>query len=412
MWIGLFFSMMCLSLLAPDISSPSLAYEVDQQWQQITLYREKTVQCLIMAEYTNGGPYVLETFIHYIYIEFGIRPDADKDVWFLLSVEVQLAMRMGYHRDPSHFQKISPFDGEMRRRLWATVLLGDILISSQMGMPRTVVEAQCDTAEPRNFEDEDLFPGMVELPASRPEVEITASSSVIVRRRLAMLLGEISDLTASTKPTAYAEVMRLDRKLNEAADNIPTALRTENASSAAITTHHPPQLTMARIFITHLVYKGRVMLHQRFLHTHAPFTGEDTFAYSRKTCIDACLATLRMQRALEDDTRPGGPLHVLRWRVTSSMNHQFLTATMLLCALLHRGAARGREEEITAALGATREIWERRSGISREARRAAGALRLVLGGAGSEGWVGGGGMQSDRADDLGRQEKLQSSTGK
>lgn len=51
-----------------------------QQKLQIDLYREKLVQCLITGKYTKCGPYVLETFIQYVYVEFGIRADADKDI--------------------------------------------------------------------------------------------------------------------------------------------------------------------------------------------------------------------------------------------------------------------------------------------------------------------------------------------
>lgn len=125
--------MVCLSAQASDASDYAQGNEVEQQSLQIDIYREKIVQCLILGEYTKAGPFVLETLIHYVYVEFCLRSDADKDVWYLLAIEVNLAKRMGYHRDPSHFPGLSPLQGEMRRRLWATVLLGDLLISNQMG---------------------------------------------------------------------------------------------------------------------------------------------------------------------------------------------------------------------------------------------------------------------------------------
>lgn len=165
------------------------------------------MQSLILGEYTKSAPYVLETMIHYVYIEFAIRADADKDIWFLLALEVNLAMRMGYHPDFSHFPGISPLKSEMRRRLWATVLQGDILISSQMGMPRMISGWQCDTAEPRNLNDTDLDQDTSELPPPRPETEITTALGTIARRRMLTALGTISDLTANVKSCNYAEVM-------------------------------------------------------------------------------------------------------------------------------------------------------------------------------------------------------------
>lgn len=101
------------------------------------------------------------------------------------------------------------------------------------------------------------------------------------------------------------------------------------------------------------------MLHRRFLYTDSPSHSggkeeeeeeEDPYAYPRTACVDASLRTLELQHVLDEATRPGGQLHALRWRVTSSMNHQFLTATMVLCSLVHRGRTLNREVEITAAL--------------------------------------------------------------
>lgn len=105
------------------------------------------------------------------------------------------------------------------------------------------------------------------------------------------------------------------------------------------------------------------MLHRRFLYTDPSFSHlgakeeqEDPYAYSRTACVDASLRTLELQHVLDEATRPGGQLHALRWRVTSSMNHQFLTATMVLCSLVHRGRTLNREADIVAALQRARTI--------------------------------------------------------
>jgi len=367
--------MMCLALLASDDADAIPGTEGEQQWLQIDLYRERIVQCLITGEYTNCGPYVLEAVINYVYVEFAIRSDADKDVWFLLALEVNLAMRMGYHRDPSHFPSISPFQGEMRRRLWATVLLGDILISSQMGMPRMISDRDCDTAEPRNLNDADIDEGTTELPPSRPETEFTAALGIIARRRILMTLGTILDLTSSIKPCTYAEVLRVDAVLQEAAENIPTPLKMK-PMAASVT--DSAQVIMARLFISHMIYKGRVMLHGRFLYLESPSKDEVSVAHSRDACLNASLGALQIQHVLDEETRPGGQLHTMRWRVTSIMNHQFLTATMILCSLLHRGQTLSRKGEVVAALRRARLIWMRRSASSQEAKKAAGTVSMVL----------------------------------
>ena len=283
--------MICLAILASDAWDSSLGNEMKKQSLQINLYREKIVQSLVLGDYTKSPPNVLETMIHYVYVEFAIRADADKDIWFLLALEVNLAMRMGYHRDPSHFPGISPLKSEMRRRLWATVLQGDILISSQMGMPRMISDRKCDTAEPRNLNDTDLDQDTSELPPPRPEIEITTTLGIIARRRILTAVGTISDLTANAKSCNYAEVMRADAILHEAAASIPQPFKMKSMA-ASIT--DSPQVIMSRLFISHLFYKGQIMLHRRFVLMESTSADEDLFSYSRKACLDASLGMLHI----------------------------------------------------------------------------------------------------------------------
>ncbi|KAK3394358.1 hypothetical protein B0H63DRAFT_460716 [Podospora didyma] len=395
-WIGLLFSIICLAELSSDVSDLlSSAYhgnspgEADRQKRhQIELCREMIAQCLFLGEYTKSGPYVLETVIHVVNLEFLIRIDADKDIWFLLAMAVYIAMRMGYHRDPSHFPDISPKQGEIRRRQWATILQGDVLISSQMGMPRMISTWQCDTKEPRNLNDDDLDgldDAVAEMPPSRPETQLTTSLAVIARRRMVMALGAVEDLTAAVRPSSYAEVMRVDGLLHAALSSVPPPYQ---STSASVT--DSPQIIITRLFLNHMFYKGQIMLHRKFLCL-APVTqtetGADTisYGYSRKTCLDASLGTLHIQHVLDEETRPGGQLQMVRYRVTSIMNHSFLTATMVLCSFLYRNRLEkqallqdGEQEKIMAALRRARVIWMRASTHSREAKKAAEAVSLVL----------------------------------
>jgi len=368
-WVGLLFSMICLAVLTLESAG------AEQQSLQIGLYRKKIVQCLLLGEYTKAGPYALEALIHYVYVEFAIRADADKDIWFLLGLEVNLAMRMGYHRDPSHFPDISPLQGEMRRRVWATVLTSDTLISSQMGMPRIISDWKCDTAEPRNLNDSDLNEAIAVLPPSRPETEHTTALGLIARRRLLVALGTVSDITVSVRAGKFAEIMQVDRVLHAAAANIPQPLM---AKPMAASLTDAPQIIMARLFLSHLFYKGQVLLHRRFLYVKSPSRERDAFAYSREACLDAALNLLRIQQILDEETCPGGQLHTMRWRVSSILNSQFLSGTMILCSVLHHDQALNRKEEIKTSLRVTRTIWLRHSAMSVEARQAAEAIGIVL----------------------------------
>ena len=374
-WIGLLFSMICLALQASDASDTAHG-DPEHRTFQIETYRKKTVQCLLLGEYTHCGPHVLETVIHYVYIELGLRDDADKDIWFLFALEVSLAMRMGYHRDPRHFPGITPLQAEMRRRLWATVLQGDVLVCSQMGMPRMICDAKYDTAEPRNLHDSDLTEDTAELPPPRPETEPTPTLGIIARRRMFVALGAISDVTAAVQPPTFPQIMKADATLHQAAASIPPPLQPKPLTSSMT---DAPEVIMARLFLAHLQYKGQMLLHRRFLLLASPSPNEDAFAYSRNACLDAAVGALRIQEVLDAETGPGGQLHMMRWRLSSIMNHTFLTATMVLCSAVCCGRAMEREEEILGVLRRTRTVWMRASGGgSREAKKAAETVSFVI----------------------------------
>jgi Fungal specific transcription factor domain len=377
MWLGLLFAMICLANVACSTACPNPYFEGDDS--VVGFYREKVVQCLTLGEYTKPGRYNLEALYNYLVIEYSIRSDASKDIWVLMGILINLAMQMGYHRDPSHFPDISPLIGETRRRAWVTLLQGDILISTQMGMPRIIKECQCDTSEPRNLNDSDFDEKTQDFVTSRPETEITNSSQMIARRRLFMALGKIVDLTVAVHPHSYAEVMKIDGILQDAETALPAPFRFKSIGSAVI---DPPQIIMHRLFLRLMFHKGQIMLHRNYRGIVSD--EEDGYAYSRKSCLEAVLGVLEIQRILDEETNPNGNLHPLRWKLSSFIKHEFLTATMVLCQISQYGLETLNEilecdqEHVISALKGAYGIWNRLSQSSSEARIASEALRVVL----------------------------------
>ncbi|KAI1358637.1 hypothetical protein F5Y08DRAFT_110306 [Xylaria arbuscula] len=378
-WIGLLFSMLCLSALADETAD---TWAGEHYSPPIDTYREKIVQCLTIGQYTNQGPYVLETLFHYLTIEYSVRKDADKNTWLLLGIIVNLAMGMGYHRDSSNFPSISPFVGEMRRRIWATLLQGDILISTQMGMPRLIKEWQCDVSKPRNLNDTDFDEDTEVLPPSRPETEMTTSLHIIARREVFRAVGVAIDLTAAVVSIPYSEVMRVDRILQSAKENIPPPLRMKPLH---LSITDSPQAIMHRLFISIMFHKGTIILHRKYLNARQTEGDGDTHVYSRNACLDASLKLVEIQQVFDDEIRPGGLLHSVRWRVSSFLHHEFLTATMILCRILYHGVERlwpdhasSIEDQIKTALRKVHNIWSRLSSSSRDARKASETLTLLF----------------------------------
>ena len=396
MWVGMLFAMMCLatqfqSFLVNEPKGMEHYPPPTQDVQhRVRLYQEKTVQCLVLGKYTKSVPYTIQTLLLYFSTEHFQSEDTEIGTWILLGIVVRIAMRMGYHRDACHSPSISPFQGEMRRRAWAILAQLDLLASTQIGLPRMIKESQTDTAEPRNLNDDDFDEDIDALPASRPDTDLTPMLYVIVKNRIMSVFGMISDLTSSKGAISYAEVMRLDKVLHEARDAIPTGLQMRPIAKSLLDN---PNAVMRRIYLALVFNKARCILHRKYL---VAAHSNHLYSYSRQSCIDAALQMLELQSTLNQETHPGGRLYHDKWKVSSLVNHDFLLATTILCLDLDHDMTMqpsiqrskptkesSKRDSIIQALHESYRIWLQSSRSSREARKAAEALRIVLGKGGS-----------------------------
>jgi hypothetical protein len=112
--------------------------------------------------------------------------------YLLSGTMIRLALQQGYHRDPSQFPNLSVFQGEMRRRIWSAVSQHDLLFSIQIGLPKCIRYAECDTQPPRNLYAEELYEDMKELPPSRPVSEDTEISYQVVKLQIMRAYGYAS----------------------------------------------------------------------------------------------------------------------------------------------------------------------------------------------------------------------------
>lgn len=74
---------------------------------------------------------------------------------------MRIAQKMGYHRDGEQFN-LSPFETEMRRRLWWHVITQDSRYAMLSGLSHSWVASNWDTKMPQNLNDADLFPNSME----------------------------------------------------------------------------------------------------------------------------------------------------------------------------------------------------------------------------------------------------------
>lgn len=310
--------------------------------------------CLILGEYTKGGAYALEALLHYQFIEVTSSPDLHADAWLLSGVVTRLAFRMGYHRDPSHFPSLSPFEGEVRRRIWVIVHCMDTMMSAQMGLPRLVKASSWDTHPPRNLLDSDFDRDCVELPAERPHTESTPALHLLAKHKMFVVIARITDMNMcvvgpDSPPRSLVREKEMTKALFDAHDSLPDKCKFYSmlgciAESAAD--------IMGRISSSALLQKGLIAIHWRRLmasdaqeeaeQLQQHGTTEADRAHIRQSyimCIHAALRVLNVQSIVETESRLGGALFPLRVQSSSVIKHEFLMSTVVLCRHMYRVAA-------------------------------------------------------------------------
>ena len=101
--------------------------------------------------------------------------------WVLSGTIVRIAQKMGYHRD-GELLKLTPFEAEMRRRIWWQILMQDTKLAIISGLSHNVVQDVFDTKPPQNLNDADLFPESTE--PVQPRDGPTEMAFILITTRL------------------------------------------------------------------------------------------------------------------------------------------------------------------------------------------------------------------------------------
>lgn len=88
-------------------------------------------------------------------------------VWAEAAIVVRVAQRQGMHRDGQQLG-LTPFEVEMRRRLWWHICIMDMLCSEDQGTDTQIRPGMFDTKLPSNIDGDELTPEMTSLPPLRP----------------------------------------------------------------------------------------------------------------------------------------------------------------------------------------------------------------------------------------------------
>jgi hypothetical protein len=345
----------------------------------------------VNSDYTKSSIYTLETLIFYVHGEYASRWDAEVGIWVIVGMIVRLALRMGYHRDPSNYSGITPYQGEMRRRVWSFIRQMDTVFSFQLALPGMVKSTDTDTRLPRNIFEDEFGPESKVLPAERPNTEPTPVSYMITKALISCEFGDIlAELNAvGGKPISYDDILKRDNRLRDIRNSMAPHLRLRPMEEC---THDPATLLMQRFTLDILWQKTMVVLHRKYI---ARARQNPRYAHSRRACVDSAMEILRTQATLYRESQPGGRMKTMKWFISSLTKHDYLLGAMIVCLDLHYDSISesladhpphydpyfwtpSQRADMLQALETSQKIWNESAGTSMEAYKASDIIGVML----------------------------------
>jgi hypothetical protein len=138
--------------------------------------------------------YTIEVLILHTFGEWMSSQDGGTQVSLLLGVTIPLATTMGMHRNSRAYNGLTPFQGEMRRRVWAVVLQMDIVSPFELSLPATIHHDDSRCSLQRNIFNYGFNKNTKELPRPRALSKATEIAYNIITTRLTFELGKILHL--------------------------------------------------------------------------------------------------------------------------------------------------------------------------------------------------------------------------
>lgn len=373
LWIALLYGMLCTAIQFQKANPENTMLPDEDLDVSLNIYRDKLVQCLMFGKYTQGGPHAIPALIHYIVIELFDKKDADDGTWLVMGLVVNIARRMRYHIDPGRIGNLSPYEAEMRRRLWRSLIVIDSSLSESVGAERIIKDFDA-VREPRNLLDTDFDASTTVLPPPRPDTEPTPMLYCSAKGKSLMVFGMVTDLV-SRQPCDYADVMKYDSLITETWSKMPSCY-TWRPLEQSIT--DSPQVIARRMYLEIVYLKARIVLHLRFTTSQRD---QDKYAFSRKTLFESVCRLLEFHYICDEETQPNGQLFTARWRYLTAVHQNFLLASIAACFYLEHNKSNMEKEELETFKKLCRRsqgIWIRTSRSSTEAAKASEALRVSL----------------------------------
>ncbi|KAL8836910.1 MAG: hypothetical protein Q9205_002817 [Flavoplaca limonia] len=292
----------------------------EQKTELLARYRYGTEQALVQADILNSMEMVtLQALVIYLIC---IRcHDDSRTAWTLTSLAIRIAHALDLHRDDS-FASLSPFNTEMRRRLWWQIIILDGRAAEDRGSDPMITEQSYNTKMPSNVNDEDIDPEKSQEIVSREGY--TEMTFCLICHEVSVTIRQLNyvppGLSSGTAADVLPNRMEKDRLVNDCHD------RLENKYLQFCNTSVP--LSWATSVVT------RMIMARMWLIVHKPLQRQEGEMSPRNPDHEGVLskATDVIEYANILETEPC----VERWRWFFGTWHQWYALAMALAELCNQ----------------------------------------------------------------------------
>lgn len=169
-------------------------------------YRIGLEHALAKADFLNAPEITIVQALS-VFLCLAGRHDSPRYVWMMAGLVIRMAQYLGLQRDGTNFESLTPYEIEMRRRVWWAVCNLDLKVSEDQGTDLAIKHGSSDTKFPLNINDADLDTDTKQMPTER--LGVTDMSFAYITAGLCDVTKQLLASKVSTDSSGLEEQSRL-----------------------------------------------------------------------------------------------------------------------------------------------------------------------------------------------------------
>ncbi|KAF4865020.1 Pyrrolocin cluster transcription factor fsdR [Colletotrichum siamense] len=370
LWVSILFSVLATGAIVLGAKAASISDP-----HHPSAYVTMSARCLVAGQYQKATEFSVEALVMHAHSRYFQRSNKDVDTSQLHALALRIAQQRYYHQEIDRLLlTFTPFEAEMRRRVWYVIQYYDVIFSLEQGLPPLVHEDTFSTGHPTNITDDDFDEDVICL-TPRPIEEAQSMLHCVYISHLLPILRRIIRHALGFKTCTYSDAMLLKAELESWYASIPPCLRIRAIKDTSFT--DPNYTVMQRIMLELMYTMGTVLLYRPFLDLMKLSNPECQVALN--VCRRLAVRSVGVYVEVDHEMQEGGRLYENQSIASGlSVNDFFITTIVAPLEFFDcPNLPPGEEDYIINLLQTATQLWSKRLVASNHVRESTRLLRLI-----------------------------------